>query len=331
MGHLFNKEIALLFFEGSEKKAEIIVDSQQLCLHQDISDEFWATMVTRCDACIVSRIDNDQTKAFILSESSLFVWSDRLLLITCGSTRLVQALEFFLKRVNHQAILQLIYQRKNEYFALGQPSHFIDDSRRLNAQVNGVAYRFGELYGHHNYLYHLDNQYQANPDNKSCELLAYEISEAASHHLTQPSLNTADIRQFLRLSELLAGFTLDDHLFDPFGYSLNAIRGDQYVTIHVTPQGISSYVSFAANIDLFEKIPQILAILAPASFDLVSFNEREFATKVAAFVPQQYISKTLVQNDLSNDVKVSFAHYIRPQHHYRTPVKLDLSGEQQVF
>ncbi len=242
-----------MFFEGSEKKAEIIIDPVQLSLLNDFSDDFWATLVNHCDAQIISKIDNSSCKAFLLSESSLFVWSDRLLILTCGTTRLVHAVEYFLGQVNHQAILQLIYQRKNEYFSQAQPSNFIDDIKRLNSQINGVAYRFGQLYGHHNYLYHLDNYYQADRADKTYELLAYQISQAASDQLTNTGLSITEIRQFLRLSELLPGFSIDDHQFKPFGYSLNAIKQDKYVTIHVTPQATSSYVSFESNLDLFEK------------------------------------------------------------------------------
>ena len=68
----------LLFFEGSEKKAEIIVDNHQFSLLNDISDDFWQLLVERCQAKIISSIQNESCKAFLLSESSLFVWSDRI-------------------------------------------------------------------------------------------------------------------------------------------------------------------------------------------------------------------------------------------------------------
>lgn len=318
-----------MFYEGSEKKAEIIIDSKQLSLLDDVKDDFWTQMVQRCGAAILSKVHNDHCKAFLLSESSLFVWQDRLLLITCGQTRLVHGVEFFINHIKRHQLLQINYQRKNEYFANAQSSSFVDDTRLLNQTLSGVAYRFGELYGHHNYLYHLDNDYQAHEEDKTCELLAYQISQSASEHLTAPNLSAQAIREFLQVEKLVPGFTLHDHVFKPFGYSLNAIKGDRYLTIHVTPQATSSYVSFDTNIDLMDKIPLLLEILSPACFDLVSFNDPHFDEKVAA--ANHYVSKSLVCEKLDNGLDVRFASFIRPQQHFAQPARLDLDAAYPVF
>ncbi|NQZ08206.1 MAG: adenosylmethionine decarboxylase [Algicola sp.] len=320
-----------MFFEGSEKKVEITIDGDKMSLLEDLPQSFWAQMVAQCGAMIVSQMSQPNCKAFLLSESSLFVWHDRLLLITCGQTRLVNAVEYFVEKVDKQLILQLIYQRKNEYFASAQSSSFVDDVRLLNRHMPGVAYRFGELYSHHNYLYHLDNDYQSSMDATTCELLAYQISRSASAHLTAPGLTGLEIRQFLQLDKLVPGFTLDDHVFSPFGYSLNAIKGNSYLTIHVTPQSTSSYVSVEANFDLLAKAPLLLEILAPACFDLVCFNQPQFAQKAAQMVPKQYVSKELVHKTLGIGLDVCFANYIRPQHDFGQPTHLDLSSEHRVF
>lgn len=43
---------------------------------------------------------------------------------------------------------------------------------------------------------------------------------------------------------------IDEFIFDPFGYSMNAIFGKNYYTIHVTPQDVCSYASFETNLKL---------------------------------------------------------------------------------
>ena len=320
-----------LFFEGSEKKAEIVVKAKQLSLLDDITDDFWTALVQCCNAQILSSIRNDDCKAFLLSESSLFVWHDRLLILTCGNTRLVHSVEFFIQHIGMDKIQQVIYQRKNEYFSHAQPSSFGDDIKLLGQYVTGKGYRFGELDSHHNYIFHQDNSFQADKLDKTYELLAYQISDRASEKLTTVGLTAQEIRQFLQLDKFFADFTLDDFVFDPFGYSVNAIKGKKYLTIHVTPQANSSYVSIESNINLIKIAGDFLAILAPKSFDLLSFNDFDFVNLTEEFIPKNYVSKSLVSEHLSNNYLVCFANYILPQQNFIQATVLDLAGENHAL
>ena len=320
-----------MFFEGSEKKAEIIIDCGQLSLLDDFSDAFWADMVNSCQAQILSQIDNAQCKAYLLSESSLFVWQDRLSILTCGETRLVHAVEFFMDQVNASTILQLTYQRKNEYFSRAQPSNFFDDIKRLDKYGKSKAYRFGHLHSHHNYLYHIGEGYQADSTDQTFELLAYQIGSQATQRLTTKDLSRESIRQFLQLDKWLQGFTLDDFVFEPFGYSLNALKGQYYLTIHVTPQATSSYVSFEANFDLIEHAPLITTVLNPAAFDLVCFNAKAFERQTDLHIPSRYICKTRVRDTLTNGFDVCFASYVQSQCDFDKPVLLNSQGEGFVL
>jgi hypothetical protein len=42
---------------------------------------------------------------------------------------------------------------------------------------------------------------------------------------------------------LMPGLDIDDYVFDPCGYSMNGIRDDGFVTIHITPEDGFSYAS----------------------------------------------------------------------------------------
>lgn len=313
----------ILFFEGSEKKAEIIIDKNSLSLLNDIDDCFWQNMVERCNAQIISSVSNSECKAFLLSESSLFVWHNKLLIITCGVTTLVDSVEYFLQHIDNILIRQVIYQRKNEYFAHAQLSSFSEDSKRLSSIIDGKAYRFGEIDSHHNYIFHQHNNFQANENNKTYQLLAYQINKQVSERLTRPNLTPACVRDFLNIEVLFPGYSIDDFVFQPYGYSLNAIRGEEYITIHITPQAMSSYVSFESNVDLFKVTKQLLSILQPASFDFLTFNESNFDQQVTTYVPEQYKSKALVKDELSNGYLVCFATFIWPQTIYTDAQRLD--------
>jgi S-adenosylmethionine decarboxylase len=320
-----------LFFEGSEKKAEIIVNRNSLSLLNDISDSFWQGLVNCSNARILSQISNNDCKAFLLSESSLFVWHDRFLILTCGVTQLVNSVEYFMRSIYSQQVIHVTYQRKNEYFAHAQPSCFGDDIQLLSQYISGKAYRFGEMDSHHNYIFHQDNATQTCPQYKTYELLAYQISETASKTLTTPGLSAQTIREFFAIEQLLPDFIIDDFVFQPYGYSLNAICQDKYLTIHVTPQAASSYVSFESNLNLITLAPKILANLAPTSFDLLGFNEFDFKNKVQANIGKHYISKTLVEKTLSNGYFVCFANFIKPQLSYSQATPLEISEENHAL
>lgn len=49
------------------------------------------------------------------------------------------------------------------------------------------------------------------------------------------------------IAALVAGATVDDWAFEPCGYSMNALRGPYYYTVHVTPEHAFSYASFETN------------------------------------------------------------------------------------
>ena len=316
-----------MFFEGAEKKAQIQIDIQKISLLNDVNDQFWQALVQCCKAQILSSINNAQCKAFLLSESSLFVWHDRLLILTCGETQLVNSIEYFIQHIGKDKIQQLTYQRKNEYFAHAQPSCFNDDVKLLSQYLNGSVYRFGELDGHHNYLFNYDKNFNANPEDKFYEFLAYQISEKASVLLTTSGISAKKIRQFLSLETILPDFTIDDFVFKPYGYSLNAIKDDKYLTIHITPQANSSYISFESNIDLIAFAPLFIDILQPLSFDILSFNEFEFSEKTSPYQKTNYVSKTLVETTLSNGYKINFANFILPQVTFIEPIVLTLEDE----
>jgi S-adenosylmethionine decarboxylase len=315
-----------VFFEGSEKKAEVIVDVTALSLLDDINDMFWETLVSCCNAKILSKISNKHCKAFLLSESSLFVWHNRFIILTCGETQLVKSIEYFLQQTYAKHILHVTYQRKNEYFSHAQPSCFGDDIKLLDQYITGRAFRFGEMDSHHNYIFHQNNNYRIENSHKTYELLAYQISEQASKILTSTTITAIQIQQFLQLDSLLPDFQLDDFVFQPYGYSVNAIKQENYLTIHITPQAGSSYVSIESNLDLITLSPLFLDILKPQSFDLLSFNEQAFEQKVQQYLPKKYISKTLIHKTLMNNCSVYFANYILPQHHFTDAVELDLKN-----
>ncbi|MBB1270321.1 adenosylmethionine decarboxylase [Shewanella sp. SR44-3] len=264
-----------LFFEGAEKKLEVVISDSGPNL-RDLGVDFWHALVASADADILSQISNDHLDSYILSESSLFVWDKKLIMLTCGGTRLVNALMHLIQVLGVDAISFVSFQRKNEFIAALQPSTFAEDIALIRQHISGKAYRIGHLDSHHHYLFHSPNPYANALEEKNCELLMYHISGDIAAYLRSQGQNAEVIRQQLRLAELFSGFTLDDHLFSPLGYSVNGIKDDKYFTIHISPQEQSAYVSIETNLDLanypYPVFAKLLERLQPSSWDIIGFN-----------------------------------------------------------
>ena len=149
-----------LFFEASEKKFELIVSLSEKSL-LDLDNSFWHEIVHACKASILSEVNNKYVKAFLLSESSLFVWHDRIIMITCGTTGLANAILKLIQTIDTENIKSLIYQRKNEYNSRGQITSFMDDISELRNVFPGSSIRVGNLDEHHNFIFSFENNYQA--------------------------------------------------------------------------------------------------------------------------------------------------------------------------
>ncbi len=296
-----------MFFEGAEKKLEIIVSKEHQPLYQQ-PDSFWEELVQQCEATILSSIRNEKQLAFLLSESSLFVWDDRLLMLTCGQTKLIKSAQFFIDKFGADHIDCLFFQRKNEYRSHLQPTDFIQDAKLLDGLMEGEALRLGKMHSHHTQLFHTTKAYEPIDEDRTCELLMYDMAPEVIDFLTREDLNREEIREFFQFEKILPGFQLDDFVFKPYGYSLNGIRGEDYFTVHITPQETSPYVSFETNLKICEKsqvlLHQILEILRPFSFDVMTFNcstEFDFG--------QTYMKTIHVKDSLAIGYDVHFRYY----------------------
>jgi S-adenosylmethionine decarboxylase len=264
-----------MFFEGTEKKFELIAQPTS-CSFRSFDQMFWKDIVALAKAEIISVISNEQCDAYLLSESSLFVWDKRVVVITCGLSTLIDSLLALIDRIGVVNVSFVCYQRKNEYLAHLQASTFVDDIARLRQVVPGNACRIGHLDSHHHFIFTTDGCSQPELIEPTSELLMYHISGEFAQYLLSQNQSKEQIIHWLQLDIFFPGFLYDCHLFSPLGFSVNGIKGDRYFTIHITPQEQSSYVSVETNIDLTCNHSDIaanyLAMLKPISWDFIGFN-----------------------------------------------------------
>jgi len=306
-----------VFFEGSEKKVEIVLAAGGQDL-RNLERSFWDDLVAQCKATILSHISNQKMQAFLLSESSLFVWNDRIVMITCGGTVLINSILSFVDIFGVDAIDSIIYQRKNEYDPRRQESSFMDDVAILKNQLTGVALRFGHLDGHHNYLFNLEKKYAPAANDMTCELLMYQIQGPAADVL-RANQSAKNIRELIGFDKIAGDFAYDDFAFSPYGYSLNGIRGEDYITMHITPQEDSSYISFETNIDLAKEnvaiIEHLIDLFKPNSFDLITFNTN-------LNIHTDYLKGPLYRENISCGYNVSFKQYFKQSNLQLRAIKL---------
>ena len=267
-----------LLFEGTEKKLELIFSPVIEPLRQK-KTSFWNKICHRANARIISRFSNSFCDSYILSESSLFVWDHRLLMLTCGRTSLVKSLVTILKSFKEDDLSLLFYQRKNEFFPYNQKSSFMDDFEQINKKRKGKSYCFGQPDEHHFYLFHSEYQhyYPDKPD-RTLEILMYDADHWVKKVFMEAS-SVNEIRNAFQLDKIFKNAQVDDYLFQPAGYSLNGLLGENgYYTIHVTVQDPGFYISFETNIQEYSMewiLDNVLKIFRPIAFDVIVFSSQE--------------------------------------------------------
>ena len=115
------------YFEGPEKTLEI--DWVPSVGHSTsglraITREQWEHLLTLAQCCILSTISNEHLDSYVLSESSLFVYTHKMVIKTCGTTTLLRLLPSLLElTVSLGMKLEWLgYMRKNFSFPRNQPT-----------------------------------------------------------------------------------------------------------------------------------------------------------------------------------------------------------------
>jgi S-adenosylmethionine decarboxylase len=266
-----------IFFEGPEKKFEIILKDSSCALRQ-YGKEFWSRIVDLAGANILSILSNQTCDAYLLSESSLFVYDDRVIMITCGQTTLAKSLVTLLKFISRKNVQAVYYERKKHFFPDDQPYDFSADRKYIGKHLPVKEVTFGQPDENYiNMLYH-ENGRSRLPNDFTLELLMHGIDPTVAPLFRKGAFKTRyDFYKSTGICDIVPGFSYDDYFFDPVGYSLNAINENEYYTFHVTPEEGSSYTSFETNHvfknprELQKVIKRVISLFHPEKFDLVLY------------------------------------------------------------
>ncbi len=260
-------------FEGPEKKLEIILASKNPSIRADKAA--WERVALASGSHIISHLHTTKIDAFLLSESSLFVWDDRVLLITCGKTSLVKAIPEAIKVIGKDNAALVFYERKNLMYPGAQPSNFEEDIEEIADYLPGKSYRLGPANYDHVHVFYSNQPSYTPSEDATFEILMNGITREAEEIF---SANRQRNQALSKIESLYSGMETDDYFFTPSGYSMNGVQGENYCTIHVTPQRAGSYASFETNVienNYDAKIDMLLSVFKPERFSLVLTTSRE--------------------------------------------------------
>ena len=135
---------------------------------KSVSEDTWKAMLDIVRCKVLSTVRNDHVDAYLLSESSMFVFPHKLILKTCGTTTLLSGLPELLRIAAQEAGFadrgdaaavpyRVFYSRKSFMFPHKQMhphQSWKDEVDFLDRWFgNGSAYMVGKTNGEHWYLY----------------------------------------------------------------------------------------------------------------------------------------------------------------------------------
>ncbi len=261
-------------FEGPEKKLEIILTQPQPGLRSNENGR-WDKVANASKAKILSKISTENMDAYLLSESSLFVWDSWILMITCGKTMLIDALKEILTFIDKNNVDYVFYERKNFMYPLEQPSDFEQDVAVISRFFPGKSYRLGPANYDHLHVFYWSRPGVIPEEDTTFQILMNDLDPNVMDFFSAKGVkNPSEAGKSSGLYSLYKEKMLpDDYLFLPCGYSLNCIKDSKYYTVHVTPQPNGSYASFDTNInekrDYSRVVAKIISIFKPQRFSIV--------------------------------------------------------------
>lgn len=272
-------------FEGPEKRLEVIVRGKGLSAGglRQAPQSTWEDVISILKAQIVSKVSNEHLDAYVLTESSLFVYPHKIILITCGTTILLSALPAVLDVIARYSleVEWASFMRKNFSF----PSEQIGTHATMNAEYTmmkshfprGRPFILGPIDSDHYYTYVYDDIHRPCVEaDTQISMTMYDMKpEVAKHFYSDKFLSgedTAPIRKATQLDTLVDGWIVQDLQFEPCGYSVNAIRDGAYQTMHITPEDHCSFASYETNMstdDVVAQLVKVLAVFGPQRFTAV--------------------------------------------------------------
>ncbi|XXG64556.1 hypothetical protein AAC387_Pa05g2471 [Persea americana] len=277
-------------FEGYEKRLEIsfsdapvFVDPQGRGLRALSRAQLDSILsAARCE--IVTQLTNDEFDSYVLSESSLFVYPLKIVLKTCGTTKLLQSIPVILDLASILSlnVSAVKYSRGSFIFPNAQPAphrSFSEEVAVLNGYFGklasgGKAFAIGDLLVPNRRWHVYTAAEKPQPNSVTLEMCMTGLDRERASIFYKDSDMEMTMTKRAGIPDILPGFEICDFEFEPCGYSMNAIEGDALSTIHVTPEDGFSYASYEAmgldplSVDFKALVERVLCCFGPSEFSV---------------------------------------------------------------
>ncbi|KAJ9564274.1 hypothetical protein OSB04_000240 [Centaurea solstitialis] len=288
-------EVSAIGFEGYEKRLEITFSDPGLFADpggrglRSLTKDQLDDILTPAECTIVSSLSNDELDSYVLSESSLFVYPFKIIIKTCGTTKLLLSIPPILKLSSQLSLsVESVRYTRGSFIFPGAQSFphrsFTEEVTTLNGYFGnlgsgGKAYVMGGVDKNRKWhVYSASSVETADHSVYTLEMCMTGLDKKrASVFFKDQSSSAAVMTEVSGIRKILPGSQICDFEFDPCGYSMNAIESDAISTIHVTPEDGFSYASFEAVGYAFESANDLTGLIERV---LSCFEPREFSVSV---------------------------------------------------
>lgn len=288
-------QVSAIGFEGYEKRLEITFSEAPVFADPDgrglrvLSRAQIDSVLDLARCTIVSELSNKDFDSYVLSESSLFVYPYKIVIKTCGTTKLLLAIPRILELAEDLSLplAAVKYSRGTFIFPEAQPSphkNFSEEVAFLNRYFGGLksggnAYLMGDPAkpGQKWHLYYATQHPEKPVVTLEMCMTGLDKKKASVFFETSADGHTSCAKEMTKLSgisDIIPEMEICDFDFEPCGYSMNAIHGPAFSTIHVTPEDGFSYASYEvmgfnpASIAYGDLIERVLSCFGPSEFSV---------------------------------------------------------------
>ncbi|KAK1423370.1 hypothetical protein QVD17_18671 [Tagetes erecta] len=285
-------EVSAIGFEGYEKRLEISFHEPGIFADpggrglRSLTKMQLDEILTPAQCTIVSCLSNELLDSYVLSESSLFVYPYKIIIKTCGTTKLLFSIPPILELSSQLSLTvkSVRYTRGSFIF----PSAQSFPHRSFTEEVVVLDGYFGKLGSgskayimggvEQNQQWHVYSASTEVDDNPvyTLEMCMTGLDKKSAKVFFKTQTNSAaNMTEVSGIRNILPKSQICDFEFDSCGYSMNAIEDDAISTIHVTPEDGFSYASFEAvgyplesSMDLSLLVERVLACFQPSEFSV---------------------------------------------------------------